>query len=550
VLRSVLVISKNPKLASKKFLSLFKRHKFEVFFSSPEMKEIEKKIYDNFIEIIFICCDIPIKQRVNLCKRLYKKYPNKLYFTHIRNIKNSCDVKNCKLLRENICKSAFLFFPFGENLIKRFKFLIKRNFSSILGNISKKQLDILGEISKETFLPIMRKDISCATYSPNEVVNSLEYLSKNIGVYFVDEIKKQFLADKISFFSYDANRDNYVLVASYGYIKDKEPIVMDRKWKLMNKVVSSRKPLLIQNGVIYYPEIQKLKIKPQPKIVSSMVLPMIVNNRVIGVLNIARISPKKERFTELDFNLAQYWCSWMELIYSIILGFKLVIEYEKLKSDLVAVVNHELRTPLMSISAGLELISGEISQELAGLIYRNIQRLYNTIEQLLDFSKISKGTLVLEKQSASISSIVEEIFETYKEVLEEKNIKFIIEKDFKEDICFLDKLRIKQVISNLISNSIKFIPEEKKEKYIKFSVKETEKEYVFSVEDNGKGIKKEDIEKLFIPFIQIGDIMTEHKPGLGLGLFISKYIVEEHRGRIWVESEFGKWTRVSFTIPK
>jgi|GEM_PF-3983795 len=86
------------------------------------MKEIEKKIYDNFIEIIFICCDIPIKQRVNLCKRLYKKYPNKLYFTHIRDIKNSCDVKNCKLLRENMCKSAFLFFPFGENLIKRFKF--------------------------------------------------------------------------------------------------------------------------------------------------------------------------------------------------------------------------------------------------------------------------------------------------------------------------------------------------------------------------------------------------------------------------------------------
>jgi len=68
---------------------------------------------------------------------------------------------------------------------------------------------------------------------------------------------------------------------------------MDRKWELMNKVVSSRKPLLIQNGVIYYPGIQKLKIKPQPKIVSSMVLPMIVNNRVIGILNIARISPKK-----------------------------------------------------------------------------------------------------------------------------------------------------------------------------------------------------------------------------------------------------------------
>jgi len=139
----------------------------------------------------------------------------------------------------------------------------------------------------------MRKDISSGAYSPSEVVNALEYLSKNIGVYFVDEIKKQFLADKISFFSDDANRDNYILVASYGYIKDKEPIVMDRKWELMNKVVSSRKPLLIQNGVIYYPEIQKLKIKPQPKIVSSMVLPMIVNNRVIGILNIARISPKK-----------------------------------------------------------------------------------------------------------------------------------------------------------------------------------------------------------------------------------------------------------------
>ena len=154
----------------------------------------------------------------------------------------------------------------------------------------------------------------------------------------------------------------------------------------------------------------------------------------------------------------------MELIYSIILGFKLVIEYEKLKSDLVAIVNHELRTPLMSISAGLELISNQIPSELQKLLFRNIQRLSDIIEGLLDFSKISTTTLLLDKQSVSISSIVEEIFETYKEVLEEKNIKFIIEKDFKEDICFLDKLRIKQVISNLISNSIKFIPEEKKGK--------------------------------------------------------------------------------------
>ncbi|MFN3550746.1 MAG: ATP-binding protein, partial [Endomicrobiia bacterium] len=318
----------------------------------------------------------------------------------------------------------------------------------------------------------------------------------------------------------------------------------------IQKAVSLRKPLLIQNGIIHYPELKKLDIKPQPKIISSMVLPIVSNKNVIGVLNIARLSPKKEKFNEFDFNLAQYWCSWLVLAYSIILGFKLSVEYDKMKCDFVSVINHELRTPLMAILGSIELVANRIPQNIYDIIIRNINRLRSLIEELLDFSKISKGIFKIEKKENNISEIINEIFEEYKPLCDSNNVKLIVEKNIKADICFVDKERIKQVLINLISNSLKWYPEDRQEKYIKISVEEKDDYYLFSVEDNAQGMKKEDLDKLFQPFIQLGDVMTQHKPGLGIGLVINKSIIEEHKGKIWVESEYGKGTKVNFIIPK
>lgn len=550
-LKNILLISDQREHFTK-LKYLLEKEKYKVVISSSQKKEIEKKIYDNFVEIIWFLSDLQGEKIISLCRWLFKKYPNKLYFRWIPDVLK-CNITNCEVFRRGECKSALLFFDLGKNLIKRFKFLVQRNYSSILGNLSVELLGILIQVSKKAFLPMVKEDMMAVSDLHSQIDLAINYLNKEIGEKIVKKLKEIFFADKVSLFNYDIEKNNYILIASYGFLKDQEePIVMDRKWQLMQKVISTHKPLLIQNGMIHYPEIKKLKIKPQPEVISSMIFPLITISKkeVIGVLNIARISPKKERFTNYEFLIAQYLVHWITLIYSIILGFKLSLEYAKLKSDFVSIINHELRTPLMSILASLEFISGKIPQQIYSILSRNVTRMRDLIEELLDFTRISKGKLSVVEEKNSISSLIEEVIEEYNSLAELKNIKIIVEKDIHTDLCFFDKNRMKQVLVNLITNSIKFMPDEKENKYIKISVKERADEYVFSVEDNGIGIKKKDLQKIFFPFVQIGSVMTDHKPGLGVGLFICRAIIKSHKGKIWVESEYGQFMKVNFTIPK
>ncbi len=389
-------------------------------------------------------------------------------------------------------------------------------------------------------MPIFRKEIYKYKDLSYQIDINLDNLMNNIGKEVVKRIQKFFYADRTSLFNYDAVKNNYILVASYGPMKDKGLLENKHNFQLMEKVISEKRPLFIPDGIFYYSKLQKLNIKPKRGDISLIVLPMVSNKSVFGVLEILKFCSKKEKFTKLDFNLAQYWCSWLVLAYSIILGFKLSVEYDKMKCDFVSVINHELRTPLMAILGSIELIADQIPKNIYNILFRNINRLRSLIEELLDFSKISKGIFKIDKKENRMSEIVDEIFEEYKPLCDSNNVKLMVEKNIKTDICEVDKERIKQVLINLISNTLKWFSEERQEKYIKISVEEKDEHYLFSVEDNAQVMKKEDLNKLFYPFIQLGDVMTQHKPGLGIGLFITKSIIDEHKCKILVESKYGR----------
>lgn len=228
----------------------------------------------------------------------------------------------------------------------------------------------------------------------------------------------------------------------------------------------------------------------------------------------------------------------------------MALEYERMKSDFISIVNHELRTPLMAISAAIELVEKNLSQEIYLLIRRNIQKLNNLVEQLLDFSRINRETFSIMKTKNSVSALINEIVSEYNLTLKNSNITLQVNFDLKNDIQLFDKERIKQVVSNLINNSIKFMPNKKSSNYIKLSVEETKKDIVFCVTDNGRGIQTKNLKYIFNPFVQLSEITTKEKNGLGLGLAIAKNIVESHKGKIWAKSVFGKWTKIFFTIPK
>lgn len=553
--KNILIISPDDKQIPCQFqVEFLKKNNYKVFFCRKDKKDIRDSLLKNEIEIICITSVIPSEERTSLCSWLFKNFPLKIYFLLFCE-KTICDVlakiSNCSLLKENKCKASFLYLYQNEDFfISRFRTLVNKTISSFTGFLIDRLKIILNRVIKELgVVPLKREEIQqyASVEEIYSLVNStLDRISQETKKFLVNFFK----LDKMSIFLYDSLKENYVLAASYKYRIIKTPTVLERDWLLINKAIKDKKPMLLQNGYIHYPEFKELKIKSQPKIVSSIILPLKIGDYIIGVINMARLSPLKERFTRLDFYLAKVYSEWLSYTFSVLLSFKNSLEYEKIKSDFVSIINHELRTPLMALSGAVELIEGKIPKNIEDILKRNIKRLDSLILNLLDFSKIGKGTFNVSLKENSVRELVSEIVEEYKIRLEKLGIEFIVEDNLLTEKIVFDKDRIKQVLTNFLNNSIKFVREDEKNKYVKLTIKEEEKYIHFIVEDNGIGIKKEDLKRIFIPFVQVGDIMTDHKPGLGLGLFISKEIAQQHKGKVWAESEYGKYAKFHLLLPK
>jgi PAS domain S-box-containing protein len=229
-------------------------------------------------------------------------------------------------------------------------------------------------------------------------------------------------------------------------------------------------------------------------------------------------------------------------------------EIDKMKSELISNVSHELRTPLSTIQEGIALVFDgalgpiqEGQKDMLARVKTNIDRLARLINDLLDMSKLEAGRLELHKSSVNISAITEEVLSSFGNQV--KNKKIQIKNLIKKDIAhlYLDPDRISQVLTNLIANSIKFTPANG---CITLEVQDEEREVKISVSDTGIGIARENIAGLFDRFSQFDRVYGPGERGTGLGLPISKEIVEMHGGSIWVESEAGKGSTFTFSLPR
>lgn len=244
---------------------------------------------------------------------------------------------------------------------------------------------------------------------------------------------------------------------------------------------------------------------------------------------------------------------------------------EKLKSEFISIVSHELRTPLTPINNSLEIVlsgqAGELTPEINNFISmakRNIQRLSGIIEDLLDLSRIQTGKLDYRYKICDITPSLELLKNTFLQVAQEKNIKInlIIKEKLPE--IYADSRRIEQILSNLVSNSLKFTSqggmieveaaviddnEIEYDNLIMPKIKPNGKYIKISVKDNGIGMKKEDIPKIFDKFSQIETSLNRNKGGVGLGLTITKQLIDAHLGAVWVESQEQKGSTFSVILP-
>ena len=241
-------------------------------------------------------------------------------------------------------------------------------------------------------------------------------------------------------------------------------------------------------------------------------------------------------------------------------------EIDRMKNDFISTVSHELRTPLTSILGFARIVRKRLEEiifpqvksddrktvnsinQVTGnieIIVSEAERLTSLINDLLDIAKMEAGKTEWKDEKLAVSNIIERASTATSTLFGQKNIRLI--KDLEDgipDICG-DNDRLIQVVINLISNAVKFTETGS----VTCRARKTGEEITISIIDTGIGISKEDQEKVFDKFKQVGDTLTDRPKGTGLGLPICKQIVDHHNGKIWVDSEPGKGSSFSFTLP-
>lgn len=229
-------------------------------------------------------------------------------------------------------------------------------------------------------------------------------------------------------------------------------------------------------------------------------------------------------------------------------------ELNKAKSNFVSAVSHELRTPLTSIKGYASILMagklGEVTpaqKERLEKIDKHSNNLAHLINNLLDIARIESGRVQMTIKETSIKEVLDSVIDIITPQVKNKGISLKLSNKSKSDKIMADQGQLERVFLNLLSNAVKFIPEKGE---ISISAEDKDSFIEFSVEDNGMGIPKHDLEKVFEEFFRSDNAQSEGIKGTGLGLSLVKQIVEAHRGKIWVESELGKSTKFSFTVPK
>jgi signal transduction histidine kinase/DNA-binding NarL/FixJ family response regulator len=227
-------------------------------------------------------------------------------------------------------------------------------------------------------------------------------------------------------------------------------------------------------------------------------------------------------------------------------------ETMEMKSQFVSTVSHELRTPLTCIKEGVTIVLdgvvGEINKKqkyFLDIANRNINRLAELINDVLDFQKLDAGKMKLNLHESDVRQVAEEIHETMMLPAKSKEVEFSLELDENLPKVTFDRDRVIQVLTNLVSNAIKFTPQGGQ---VRLSFQQQNDELVIRVSDTGMGIPKEELPKIFTRFYRVQQPGKEIK-GTGLGLAIVKKIMILHGGRIEVESELDHGSTFSVFLP-
>ncbi len=226
------------------------------------------------------------------------------------------------------------------------------------------------------------------------------------------------------------------------------------------------------------------------------------------------------------------------------------------KSDFLANMSHELRTPLNSIIGFSEVLEDQLLGSLNESQRENVmyilkagRHLLSLINDILDLSKVESGKMELDVESVSLRELLDASLVMQREKALRHGIKLDLQIEPDHPIVIeADERKLKQILFNLLSNAVKFTPDGGQVQVMSKEINGAQ-DIEISIRDTGIGIKQEDLPRLFTEFSQLSSAYDKKYEGTGLGLALTKKLVELHGGRIWVESEFGKGSLFAFVIP-
>lgn len=232
------------------------------------------------------------------------------------------------------------------------------------------------------------------------------------------------------------------------------------------------------------------------------------------------------------------------------------IQLEKLnqeKNRFLSIAAHDLRNPLTTIYTAADLITEEIKEKVGAevkefleMIKQSSKFMRGLLEELLDVSVIESGNLVLHLEPVKMDELIRNNVALNRVIAERKHIIVEFEHSQESPVLQLDRKKIEQVLNNLLSNAIKYsFPHSK----VIIQCRTVNTELIISVTDGGQGIPPGELDRLFKPFSRTSVKATSGETSTGLGLVIVRKIVESHKGRVWVESQVGKGSTFSFSLP-
>jgi signal transduction histidine kinase len=319
-------------------------------------------------------------------------------------------------------------------------------------------------------------------------------------------------------------------------------IQMDAKRSLVARAARERKAVLVND---IGEDIGFLPFTLLPNTHAEMAIPIIVGEKVLGVFDVQ--SDQVGHFSEEDAKIYNTLATQVGIALQNARLYKeqsatvaQLRELDRLKSSFLANMSHELRTPLNSILGFADVILEELDGPLTPymdndlrLIQKNGQHLLHLINDVLDMAKIESGKLNLIIEKFNLHEIMEDVGSITSSLAHEKDISLHIDDDSDREVEInADRNRLRQVMINLVNNAMKFTEQGK----IIIHIAREENNVLISVKDTGIGIHPSQLETVFQEFTQVDSTTTRKVGGTGLGLPISRRLIEMHGGRLWAES--------------